>query len=112
MTEAGTNKPDGNVSPKPLQPSASPSEGCRGTPERKSFRSGYAREKYRRQKLISEIDALTAENTQLKDDLALLEEMFQELKQLNEGLVSDLKQARQRPSGSSFTNVLMGAHRG
>jgi chromosome segregation ATPase len=82
------------------------------SPERKSFRSGYAREKYRRQRLIAQVEALTAENTQLKDDLELLSSLFEELKDLNESLADDLRQAKKRPGTSHFANVLMGVRHG
>jgi hypothetical protein len=110
-TEAKTPDPDGNVSAEPERVVASPSAAPSGTPERKSFRSGYVREKYRRQRLLAAIDDLKLENAQLRQDMADLEAMFSELKRLNSELAADLK-ARQRPSVSSFTNVLMGAHRG
>lgn len=50
------------VSPEPERVVATPSAIRSGTPERKSFRSGYAREKFRRQRLLAEIDDLRLEN--------------------------------------------------
>ena len=112
MTEAEPYKPSDAVavSPKPPQPS-SPLGARGGTSERKSFRSGYEREKYRRQKLIAEIDGLTLENAQLRQDLSDLETMFDELKRLNAELAADLKQARQRSSAPCAPS-LMGARHG
>jgi hypothetical protein len=40
----------------------------------------------------------------LRQNLSDLEDMFAEMKALNESLVADLRQARQRPSVPSFAN--------
>jgi hypothetical protein len=87
------------ASPEPPQPSPSPSEGRGGTPERKRFRSGYQREKYRRERLYAELDDLRLENAQLRQELAELDEAFREVTKLNSDLAGDLRQARRAPTG-------------
>jgi septal ring factor EnvC (AmiA/AmiB activator) len=77
-----------------------------GNPERKKFRSGYQREKFRRQKLYAELDDLRLENARLQQDLSDLETMFDELKRLNAELAADLKQARQRVPVPSFAGLM------
>jgi hypothetical protein len=97
------------LSPKPPL-AAAPAVGGGTSTDKKSFRSGYQREKYRRQRLYAELDDLKLENAQLRQDLTDLEAMFGEMKALNESLVDDLRQARPRTPVPSFAGLMGHRH--
>jgi chromosome segregation ATPase len=98
------------VSLEPPQLSKSP--GCGGPSRTDKPRSGYARQKLRMQRLFAQLDDLKLENARLREELSTFEEVFREVKRLNETLAADLRQAKQRPSTPTFANVLMGARHG
>jgi hypothetical protein len=85
---------------------ATPSASGGGSPERKKFRSGYQREKFRRQRLYAELDDLRLENAQLRQELAELDAAFREVTKLNSDLAGDLRQARQGVPVPSFAGLM------
>jgi hypothetical protein len=108
MTTEAKEPTSGTVafSPEPAPTGSTPSPVGAGTPERKNFKSGYAREVARRKRLLAEIDDLKLENAQLRQELAELETAFQEVAKLNSDLAGDLRQALQRAPVPSFAGLM------
>jgi FtsZ-binding cell division protein ZapB len=59
------------------------------------------------QRLYVELDDVKLENAQLRQELSTFEEVFRELKRLNEELAADLRQSRKQRV-PSLTSALLG----